>query len=113
MPFVGLGIYDFGLSESGGCDEIADRHFLLPGGHYDFASGTSVATAHVTGIVALLLAKNSKLTGAAVYQLLRDTTVHVDTGGDDSVDACGAVTALLGHGVCRNGTPVRSRFAMH
>ena len=36
MPFVGLGIYDFGLSESGGCDEIADRHFLLPGGHYDF-----------------------------------------------------------------------------
>jgi hypothetical protein len=86
---------------------------LLPGGHYDFASGTSVATAHVTGIVALLLAKNSKLTGAAVYQLLRDTTVHVEAGGDDSVDACGAVTALIGHGLCHNGTPVGSRFAMH
>jgi subtilisin family serine protease len=86
---------------------------LLPGGHYDFASGTSVATAHVTGIVALLLAKNSKLTGTAVYQLLRDTTVHVDAGGDDSVDASGAVTALIGHGLCHNGTPVGSRFAMH
>ena len=90
---------------------------LLPGGHYDFASGTSLATAHVTGIVALLLAKNSKLTGAAVYQLLRNTTVHVDaggdTGGDDSVDACGAVTALIGHGLCHNGTPVGSRVAMH
>ena len=86
---------------------------LLPGGHYDFASGTSVATAHVTGIVALLLAKNSKLTGAAAYRLLRDTTVHVDAGGDDSVDACGAVTALIGHGACRNGTRVGSRFAMH
>jgi subtilisin family serine protease len=86
---------------------------LLPGGHYDFASGTSVATAHVTGIVALLLAKNSKLTGAAAYRLLRETTVHVDAGGDDSVDACGAVTALIGHGVCRNGTRVGSRFAMH
>ena len=86
---------------------------LLPGGHYDFASGTSLATAHVTGIVALLLAKNSKLTGAAVYQLLRDTTVHVDAGGDDSVDACGAVTALIGHGLCHNGTPAASRVAMH
>jgi subtilisin family serine protease len=86
---------------------------LLPGGHYDFASGTSLATAHVTGIVALLLAKNSKLTGAAVYQLLRNTTVHVDAGGDDSVDACGAVTALIGHGLCHNGTPAASRVAMH
>ena len=85
---------------------------LLPGGRYDFASGTSVATAHVTGIVALLLAKNSKLTGTAVYQLLRDTSVHVDAGNDDSVDACGAVTALIGHGLCRNGTP-GSRVAMH
>jgi subtilisin family serine protease len=86
---------------------------LLPGGHYDFASGTSVATAHVTGIVALLLAKKSKLTGDAAYQLLRDTTVHVDAGGDDTVDACGAVTALIGHGLCHNGTPVGRRLAMH
>jgi subtilisin family serine protease len=86
---------------------------LLPGGHYDFASGTSLATAHVTGIVALLLAKNSKLTGAAVYQLLRDTTVHVDAGGEDSVDACAAVTALIGHGLCHNGANVGNRVAMH
>jgi hypothetical protein len=87
---------------------------LLPGGHYDFASGTSVATAHVTGIVALLLAKNSKLTGTAVYQLLRDTTVRVESGSDDSVDACGAVTALIGHGLCHNGTTAGgSRVAKH
>jgi hypothetical protein len=86
---------------------------LLPGGHYDFASGTSLATAHVTGIVALLLAKNSRLTGAAVYQLLRDTTVRVDSGSDDSVDACVAVTSLIGHGLCHNGAPVGSRVAMH
>jgi subtilisin family serine protease len=87
---------------------------LLPGGHYDFASGTSVATAHVTGIVALLLAKNSKLTGTAVYNLLRDTSVRLDTGGDDSVDACAAVTTLIGHGLCHNGAPVGNhRVAMH
>jgi hypothetical protein len=85
---------------------------LLPGGRYDFASGTSLATAHVTGVVALLLAKNSKLTGTAAYQLLRDTSVHVGAGDDDSVDACGAVTALIGRGLCRNGTP-GSRIAMH
>ncbi|HMA00629.1 MAG TPA: S8 family serine peptidase [Steroidobacteraceae bacterium] len=83
---------------------------LLPGGRYDFASGTSVATAHVTGIVALLLAKNSKLTAAAVYQLLRDTTMYAS--GGDSVDACGAVTALIGHGICRDGTS-GGRVAMH
>jgi hypothetical protein len=86
---------------------------LLPGGHYDFASGTSVATAHVTGIVALLLAKNSKLTPAAVYHLLRNTTVRVEAGDDDSVDACAAVTALIGHGLCHNGTSVGSQVAMH
>jgi hypothetical protein len=37
LPLVGLGIYDFSLSESSGRDEIADRHFLLLGGPYDLS----------------------------------------------------------------------------
>lgn len=82
---------------------------LLPGGRYDFASGTSLATAHVTGAVALLLGKNPKLTAAAAYQLLRDSTVHLATG--DSVDACAAITSLIGHGLCRHED--ESRMAMH
>ena len=34
---------------------------LLPGGHYEFASGSSLAAAHVTGTVALLLAQDRHL----------------------------------------------------
>ena len=44
---------------------------LLPGGHYDFASGDSIATAQVTGVVALLLEKNHALTTVAAVKLLR------------------------------------------
>ncbi|MDP9065557.1 MAG: S8 family serine peptidase [Pseudomonadota bacterium] len=77
---------------------------LLPGGHYDFASGTSLATAHVTGTVALLLERDPKLSSAAVYRLLRETTDHRqgDAGDADSVNACAAVTSLAGRGTCRS-----------
>jgi subtilisin family serine protease len=67
---------------------------LLPGGHYDFASGTSIATANVTGVVALLLAKNPDLSAGSARKLLRDTSLH------DSVDACAALAAALGSGTC-------------
>ena len=51
---------------------------LLPGGHYDFASGDSIATAQVSGVVALLLAKKAGLSAASIYQLLRDTSTRSD-----------------------------------
>jgi hypothetical protein len=87
---------------------------LLPAGHYDFASGTSLSTAHVTGTVALLLAMNPKLTAAAAYQLLRDTTEHVAApGGGDSINACAAITSLMGHGLCPNEGSPEGRVAMH
>jgi subtilisin family serine protease len=75
---------------------------LLPGGHYDFASGDSIATAQVSGVVALLLAKNAGLSAAEVYRLLRDTSASPAGVGDDGglVDACAAVTALVGRGSC-------------
>ncbi len=82
---------------------------LMPGARYDFASGASLATAHVTGAVALLLGKNPKLTAGAAYRLLRDTTVHLDTG--DSINACAAITSLMGHGLCRHED--ENRMAMH
>src|SRR6202011_3028112 len=49
---------------------------LMPGGHYDFASGVSIATAQVTGVIALLLSKNPSLQPAEAYQLLRRTSMH-------------------------------------
>jgi hypothetical protein len=75
---------------------------LMPGGHYDFASGDSIATAEVTGVVALLLAENHNLTASATSKLLRDTSTRAKapTDGTGYVDACAAVVALLGRGTC-------------
>lgn len=41
-----------------------------PGGSYAYRSGTSMAAPHVTGVVGLLLARNSKMTPAEMKQLL-------------------------------------------
>jgi hypothetical protein len=49
----------------------------------------------------LLLGRNDHLTSAAVYRLLHDTTVHLDEpGAGDSINACAAITMLLGSGEC-------------
>lgn len=81
---------------------------LMPGGRYDFASGVSIATAHVSGVIALLLAKNHSLLPADAYGLLRKTSVHAKAGGDGGrVDACAAVVAIVGHGVCYPNTDTR------
>jgi subtilisin family serine protease len=86
---------------------------LLPGGHYDFASGDSIATAQVTGVVALLLAKRSVLSAAETYHLLRDTSTHEGKAGGDSalVDACAAVVSLVGQGSCSPTTGAERRVA--
>jgi subtilisin family serine protease len=86
---------------------------LLPGGHYDFATGSSLATAHVTGTVALMLARNPGLSSAAAYQLLRDTSGHraSDSSTNASIDACAALVAVIGRGGCRAVEPPQSRVA--
>ncbi len=95
---------------------------LLPGGHYDFASGDSIATAEITGVVALLLAKKAGLSAADVSRVLRDTSAHPGgAGGGALVDACAAVVSLVGHGYCnpttdngrRMADEVEQRFARH
>jgi hypothetical protein len=76
---------------------------LLPDGHYDFASGTSIATAQVSGVVALMLARNHGLSAAAAYRVLRDTSASAaDAGSLKQVDACAAVVTLAHQGVCRS-----------
>ena len=85
---------------------------LLPGGHYDFASGDSIATAQVTGVLALLLSKKTGLSAADAYRLLRNTSAHpAGAGGGGFVDACAAVVALVGHGSCNPATDVETRLA--
>lgn len=83
---------------------------LLPGGHYDFASGASIATAQVSGVVALMLAKNPGLSAASAYRLLRDTSSSLQTadGGVKGVDACAAVVTLAGQGTCHTSEGMNS-----
>jgi subtilisin family serine protease len=60
---------------------------LLPGNEYDFESGTSVAAAEVTGVVALLLSANSRLTGDSIVSLLKATPGSANQPSSIDVDA--------------------------
>ncbi len=75
---------------------------LVPNGHYDFASGSSLATAQISGVVALLLARNQKLTSARMHEVLAQSTEKHDTtrGPFLSVNACTAVAQLVRGAIC-------------
>jgi subtilisin family serine protease len=70
---------------------------LVPNGHYDFASGSSLATAQISGVVALLLARNQKLGIVRLREVLAQSTERHDTtrGPFLSVNACSAVAQLV------------------
>lgn len=65
---------------------------LEPGGHYDYASGSSLATAHVSAALALLLALKPGESAAELAARLRRSQ------GEDgaSIDICSAVAGLRG-----------------
>jgi subtilisin family serine protease len=75
---------------------------LVPNGHYDFASGNSLATAQITGVVALLLARNQKLGVARLREVLSQTSMRHDTthGPYLSVNACAALAQLVRGAAC-------------
>jgi subtilisin family serine protease len=70
-----------------------------PGGGYQFTTGTSVAAAHVSGVVALLMERNPRLTPADVRRILTRTAKSLGRGdrsrdyGAGLVDALNAVNA--------------------
>jgi subtilisin family serine protease len=75
---------------------------LRPRAQYDFVSGTSVAAAEVTGVVALLLAADPRLTGRAVQELLQRTAgkgAQANPAGAlstaNAVDASAALAQLV------------------
>jgi hypothetical protein len=76
---------------------------LLPGGRYDFATGVSIATAEVSAVVALMLAKSPALSAGVAARMLRETS-DSEEGGLRRIDACAAVLSLTGSGNCRAGT---------
>lgn len=69
-----------------------------PRGSYGLSTGTSVAAAHISGVAALLLARNPSLDPDGVKQILRRSARSLgetppEAGGAGLADAFGAVTA--------------------
>jgi hypothetical protein len=63
---------------------------LEPGDHYDYASGSSLATAYVSGAVALLLVLDHHLDAPALLGLLQKSQL----GGNTPINICVAISAL-------------------
>ncbi len=64
-----------------------------PGGRYVFSSGTSIATAHVSGLVALLVEKQPDLDLASARKILADSAVDLGAKGRDPLFGAGRVDA--------------------
>ncbi len=76
---------------------------LVPSDGYDFLSGSSLAAAHVSGIVALLLENSPALGGVEIERLLTRTSGPVLIAGEAPqamVSACAALTEIAGGQVC-------------
>ncbi len=70
---------------------------LVPGGHYDFASGSSLAAAEVSGIVALMLSRKPHQSAADIRAILTRSMRPIETaeGLRPSVSAGAALAAEL------------------
>jgi subtilisin family serine protease len=64
-----------------------------PQGGYGFTTGTSVATAHVSGLAALLLERNPRLTPTDVQAILMATAKDLGPKGRDDAYGAGLVDA--------------------
>lgn len=80
----------------------------VPRGAYDFFTGSSLAAAEVSGVAALLLEKNPRLSPAQVKELIAGTarraSAEADPPGDppiELVDACAAVARAAGEAGCK------------
>jgi len=62
-------------------------------GGYSFKSGTSMATPHVAGAVALMIGANPSITHDEIKQALMDTAVDLGDPGKDNVYGMGRVDA--------------------
>jgi hypothetical protein len=78
---------------------------LVPDGHWDFASGSSIAAAEVTATVALLLAERPHLPATELYRVLALTSKSLTTHDAPllSVNACAALAEILQREGCEPG----------
>lgn len=93
--------------ESAGASLIAPGDEILvpvPGGGFDYASGTSLSAAQVSGIIALLVAERPGIGRDAVRTLLAESR----TTPQASVNACLALAKLLRRAGCRGDVAARN-----
>ena len=76
----------------------------VPGGGFDYASGTSLSAAHVSGVIALLVAEKPGLDRDDVTALL----AHSQSGPQAPVNACRALAQLTGRTGCAEGAAAKN-----
>jgi subtilisin family serine protease len=72
----------------------------VPHDSYDFFSGSSLAAAQVSGVAALLLERDPKLTPARLAEIIRKTARPLNPSALAQVDACAAVASVAAGGGC-------------
>jgi hypothetical protein len=87
----------------------ADVLSAMPGGGYAKLDGTSMATPHVAGVVALMWSANPALIGdlARTSEILRDTAHRLDPLPAGS-DTCGSIATIHGAGLVDADAAVRA-----
>lgn len=70
---------------------------LVPDGHWDFASGSSIAAAEVSATVALLLAERPRMPAPQLFEILARTSQNLASHDTpmSSVNACAALAEVL------------------
>jgi subtilisin family serine protease len=69
-----------------------------PGSRYAFLTGNSLAAAHTTGVVALLMERQPDLDAERIAAILTSTTTY--SAGTASINACRAVARITGTASC-------------
>lgn len=87
----------YGKANRGGYVAVAapgvDILVAAPGGTYTLTTGTSVAAAHVSGVVAMMLEKNPRLRTGDVRKLLATTATEAGAPGVDPEFGAGIINA--------------------
>jgi subtilisin family serine protease len=68
---------------------------LRPGGQYDFESGTSVAAAELTGVIALLLSStDNRLSTSSIVSLLKESGATESAATSSPINVNAVLTKL-------------------